>query len=458
MSILKRSNLQAPPAELAPYLESVLADSGQRIRCRAMLAADHADKWHLVSCAFEAFPDPTKRPAPVHSRTYPRCLLFEDWLDLDDCRSFIVEVQSGKLVFGSTEIVRSASTTLWELESVMLDNLYMPAPGLIVRTRFEQNVYLSMDPLISFNSPYYPDEAEAANDWLGRGNDHRYASGRNGEIVFLLPESRAYFSSFRSENGMLHIDLGGTKRCVSGLRIIGAYWDQYGIQHFSIDATDGQAAAQVPDQVTRLECILINATGTVFDRYFEHLGGSSGLSRHRVVEECDRLRKLVLTAMRSGESEAVEFKPFVDLNESLGTTHKKTKYRELVQSIVAFANARGGRMLLGIDDHCNPIATAEEFSKIAKSEATPESLRAYAGALLNKFKGDVDGEIGIQISSIVLDDHRFVAVVEVPQADRKPLMVRGDKHLYLRVGASNKQVPANEWPDYFLPQFGTLEN
>ena len=115
-------------------------------------------------------------------------------------------------------------------------------------------------------------------------------------------------------------------------------------------------------------------------------------------------------------------------------------------------------MLLGIDDHCNPIGTAHEFSKIAKSEATMETLDAYARALLNKLKGDVDGEIGIQISPIILDGHWFVAVVEVLQADRKPLMVRGDKSLYLRVGASNKQVPANEWPEYFPPQFATLEN
>lgn len=453
MPTLRQLNSPTPPSELLDYIQSALSLPGQRMRCRCILNTATDAKWRLLSCAVEAFPDRLRTPEPVESRRYADCVLYEEWFDLEACRTFISQIQSGRLLFKDIEVLRSLPAPHWHWERVTLRNFYMSAAGSVAHTRYEQNVHILQEPLISVAAPYYPDGMEAAHDWLGQGNDGKYTDGRNGEIVFLLPENRAFFSDLVSDNGTLNIKVDGTHRHIEGLKVTGAYWQERRIQHFSAPVRSGLAVISMPDGLSRLECVLIDEAGSIYDRYFEHAEWHSGLIRHRATENDDRLRALVANARRRGEGENVEFKPFIHGGEALGQNQQKTKYRELVRTIVAFANAKGGCVFMGIDDHCGVIGIEQELAKFEKVAPSDEAIAAYNGSLLNKVCGDVEGEIRLEVSPVEIYDHTIV-VIEVEEAGRKPLMVRGEKPYYLRVGATNKQVPANEWADHLTSSAG----
>lgn len=449
MPTLREFDSPSPPSELLNYLKEFLSVPGRRVRCRCMLNAARGGQWQLLSCAIEAFPDEARAPKPIPSRSYSDCVLYEEWLDLAACQTFVASIQAGRLVLGTMEIARSTPASHWHWERVTLKNFYMPSAGLVVRTQFQQNVHISQEPLISAEAPYYPNEMEAAHHWLGVGASSGYTDGRNGQIVFSLPESRAFFFALLSDNGLLEFDLGGTNCNKGGMKITGAYWEGRLIHHFCVDVENSRAKASVPDNVSRLECALIDNAGTIYDRYIEHWGQHSGLIRHRIAEGEDRLRALITTATTRGEGEEVEFKPLIRYEEGLGTKREKPKYRELVRTIVAFANAGGGSVFLGIDDNCNVIGVDLEFAKSEETGLTDDALMTYCGSLLNKLTGDVAGEIDLRISPVTVQE-RHIIVIEVAEGGHKPLMVRGENAYYRRVGASSRQIPATEWKEFLL--------
>ena len=446
MPALRQINSPEPPSELCNYIQTVLSLPDQRMRRRAVLNPAMGG-WQLVCCTAEFFPDLERAPKPAASRHYNDCILFEDWLDLDACRAFLSAVDTGRIALGEIEVARSVPNSVWHLERVTLDNYYMPAAGLVARTRFEQHPPLSQEPLISFSAPYYPNELEALRDWISSGRLYSDADGRNGEVLFLLPETRAFFVGLHSDNGLLRIDIGGTHRDTEGFKVAGAYWQDDVIHHFSPPVVNGSASASVPDHVTRLECILIDADANVYDRYFEHNGRDSGLQRQRNEDHSERLKKLLKTALSRGEGSSVEFKPLVEVGEGLGDKRRKTKYREIVCSVVSFANANGGCVFLGVDDNCNVVGVTDRLAEMTKSVPTESELHTYCGALRNNICGDVVGEIDIRITPLKRQS-LTVLVVEVAEARSKPLMVRGENSYYLRVGASNRQLPANEWANH----------
>jgi len=443
LTMLRSLNAPEPPERLLTYLENNLGKGTLRARRRAVLNKTSAGAWQLVCCVVEVFPSLEKTPEPTASRHYATTLLHEDWLDWMACRTFLEGIHIGRVTFGDVVIERTINPS-WHLELLPLKNFYMRGPGYVAHTVFEGNVAISQDPLISRHEPYYPDQGEAARDWLGLSTYHGHNDGRNREIVFLMPEARAFFIRAVSDRGTLRLTLGGLQYAQIALHVKGAYWSGGAIHHFETDVLDGEAAALIPDTVDRLEYILIDNNGEIYDYQCEGGFGHSGLLRERLGDESDRLMQLVHSACSTGEGRHVEFKPLIDFREGLGVRGKKTKYRELVRAIAAFANSEGGSVFLGIDDNCNVAGIEDALRAFGKAELSEELFESYRGALLAAVHGDLVGEVPLRISPVVVDG-ALVAVVEVPGADAAPIMVRGENVYYVRVGASNRQLPPNEW-------------
>jgi predicted HTH transcriptional regulator len=140
----------------------------------------------------------------------------------------------------------------------------------------------------------------------------------------------------------------------------------------------------------------------------------------------------------------IEFNPFIIPNESMGTKSKKTKLRELVTTVVAFANKQGGRIYIGIDDECDVSGINPELQQWAKAEVDEESIERYRGALTNKIKDKIEGDASVRVSYTAYDD-LLVFIVDVEQSTMKPVKVRGDNTFYVRTGASNQQLPPEQW-------------
>ena len=118
--------------------------------------------------------------------------------------------------------------------------------------------------------------------------------------------------------------------------------------------------------------------------------------------------------LRRGEGERLEFKR--SLSES----------REILETICAFANAKGGLILIGVDDNGEPVG-------VEVGRRTLENLE-------NRIHSHIDPHIYPRIRVKAIQDKTIVAV-EVPEGTNKPYFYKG--RAYLRIGRSNRLLGRN---------------
>lgn len=131
----------------------------------------------------------------------------------------------------------------------------------------------------------------------------------------------------------------------------------------------------------------------------------------------------------------VEIKSLIASGEGYNLEFKVTipsKIKDITEEICAFANAAGGTLLIGVDDH-NVIQGTTLTN--AKRSAIQSSINEMSSSLHCEFYTvEVDGKL--------------IAVIEVPSGDRKPYILSGA--IYVRQGPnSQKLTTAEEMRDFF---------
>jgi hypothetical protein len=134
------------------------------------------------------------------------------------------------------------------MELLPLKNNYMRCAGRCVTAPFQsQSAGISQDPLLTSNEPYYPNLNEASKHWLPFPIYHGQSDARKQEIIFLLPETRAFLGRAQFRDGMLELNIGGTEVHDKALTVKGAYWNNGVIHHFDDLVRNGKAMISVPD-------------------------------------------------------------------------------------------------------------------------------------------------------------------------------------------------------------------
>lgn len=446
--MIRTLNETVPPANLITYLDHDTAATKAALRRRSILIRSPQDEWLLALSVVEAFPDPERIPQPQQSHHYDGLTLFEDWPSHSEARSFVDDVQAGKIILDDKTLVRS-SGAVWQSEYVAPPNPFMNRIGFVFQTRFETRpINLAQEPLISVKEPYYPDAASALQDWAGLIQHHGYNDGRNGHVVFMLPEARAFFTKANADNGVLRLTLAGSEVGRSSLIVKGAYWLDGKIHHFEGGATEDQVELPVPNEVERLEYVLLGTDGQMYDLQREGWGQTAGLARSRSGRTDDALIQQILEAQEAGEGETVEFKPFIRPDEPLGGVREKGKFREILRTIAAFANTAGGRMFLGVGDDCSLSGIQVDLAKWQNGEVSEEVCKRYGGALTNKIRGEIVGDcrFGIAFSEM---GGATIAILTVLRFETAPVGLKDEGLCYVRRGSSNRYLAPHEWRTIF---------
>lgn len=431
-----------PPNKLVEYFANV----GETDRFRRRAALTHTDgNWRLLCCTVELLCCDAGTPANVSTRRYECAMLYEDELSASQCLEFARELTNGFLQLGNVRL-RPEAPLQWSTELVPLNNDYMPSAGLIVGLRISQNgMHAHAAPLLSPTEPYYPDIEDAARDWLPFPIYHGRSDGRNDQLLFLLPEKRAFVSDARfCDDRTLEITVAGTAVDEIALIVKGAYWEGTAIRHFDASIEGSICRIAVPDHIDRLEYYLIAHDGTVFDFHREARLSGISLGKKILGSKQRSLSEQIGQALHDGEGQHVEFKPFIEPEQPLGTGANKTKLREIVTTVVAFANTQGGHIYIGVDDDCIPVGIEQQLERWAKAPADEVFIYRYLGMLKSKIKGFIQGEVELNLSWTYFNE-ALIVVVEVLSATHKPVAVQHDAYLYARAGASNRKVPPESW-------------
>nr|WP_295771676.1 ATP-binding protein [Rhodoferax sp.] len=397
-------------------------------------------RWELVCCTVEGFLPGEHMPQSEPSRKYRQAVLYEDFLSADASVAFANELQNRTATFG-TYVIQGTSATQWTTESVSLENSCMSRAGSVVKLRFGANGHFPpAGRLLVPEQPFYPDIYDAAGDWLPFPGYHGEHDGRQEEVLFLLPETRAFVaSSDYSEDGLLSLKIAGTEADDIRLTIKGAYWEEKSIRQLSAVVGDLRAELTVPSHVDRLEYFLIDREGTVYDFHRE-----DRFSGHRLVRNTkSTLENQVRRATYEGEGQQVEFKPFVDPDQRYTSDGPKTKLREVITTAVAFANTEGGHIYLGVDDDCVATGIEQELQQWAKAKVDGSVIERYLGSLKSKIKDSVSGDLTLSASHAFIDEV-LVAIIEVKPNEGTLVNINQDYVVYARSGASNRKVPPSQ--------------
>jgi len=140
-------------------------------------------------------------------------------------------------------------------------------------------------------------------------------------------------------------------------------------------------------------------------------------------------------ALISGETQNVEFKPFIRLNP------REKKSDELLETVCAFSNADGGSLFLGVTDYADPIGIDTDLRKAygQRCAADAECLKdSYAKDLKKLFQ---EGLIPAIIPAFDWHElaHRWVLAILVRASDSYVCLGRTGE-IFQRVGATNRKV------------------
>ncbi|MFQ6128466.1 MAG: helix-turn-helix domain-containing protein [Thermoplasmata archaeon] len=202
-------------------------------------------------------------------------------------------------------------------------------------------------PLLSLEEPIYPSLAHAENDWLvfTRADEYRYSLQTPIGIVF--PSFKARLRSLVIGSGQFEVDV--ETRLAKKSKVLGKYYVKVGQKVFQGDFPMKKRSIVIP-----VDAYPDEVSVYMIDRdSSEKIDWNTYWSRDMALEkgvQVDIPAADVEGLIRRGEDQFVEFK-------SIFTAGKPKEFHE---TISAFANTKGGVVLMGVDDNGGIIGIDDE--------------------------------------------------------------------------------------------------
>lgn len=413
--------------------------SGVEVRCVAYL---NNGKWENAICVIRGVPKADKPAALPQKMEYPKLRFLERRLTLEQFPSFLQELKTSPWKFGEHAVeINPTYLSFNSYEFLGAENDYSVHPGFYYEAS-RQSVNLPQDPLLDYNAPFYPSPYHAVRDWVGIRGFHADRDARMGAVLLFLPECRANFRVMEFDQGTLRISASRAAGGPVELKVIGQVRTDSGVRELAEKLGEEPVEIKLEGKPDSIELYLMGPDNTVYDFQREALFHSTS---HRRVLIALTSREpddaIVEKAINTGESESVEFKPYIDPGHH--------KMNEVFQTVCAFANTKGGMIILGVNDHCGIDGIERDISREAAKAKRPtdEFLAQYVGTLRQKIAGALNHSPELSFTERRAEGHTLLAI-SLPEGQSKPYFVLQTKMTFVRCGANNvvadpeREIPA----------------
>jgi hypothetical protein len=290
--------------------------------------------------------------------------------------------------------------------------------------------------------------AEAAAKWF---NDPSLKEASNTRNIYrvVLPDRRAFISALNATKNEMRVgitqNLKGELYCTYHAIDIDGAPDE-GI----VPVMDGWASVGFKRSVRALEIDLFDANSQCFDRYHENeFRGSWGKTFfNEDARLADPKYGDLRRALDQGESEHVEFKPYIALSP------RNPKARELLQTAVAFANARGGSIYIGVTDDAEVIGIdTNALNASLGSSVGGEALALrdeYARLVRSVLTQGVTPPLEITVEGITHAE-LWVLRVGVKAGTQTPYAIVEDGDIRIRRAGTNRKPTPTELRQLLRP-------
>ncbi len=296
---------------------------------------------------------------------------------------------------------------------------------------------LPAGPFLHPGFPLYESVAEAATDWLG---DPSIAQNSFPVYAYLclLRSSTAIIEDLSiEEEGKLIVEI----KPLGSLN--GMYLKLVAKHPGDIFRLTQEAASKViidvPPELQRMTVYLIDEQGEPHD-YFEETPSRSSWPKSIIGGGGLKARGELLDQIHQGEGVSLEFK------EWLPTRKDEKKRHELLQTVVAFANTKGGVILVGIDDHGEIKGVERSLQKEYGEKLggdIAQLLNAYQKDLRHAVSDEVNPDIELRFEKLDYGD-QIVLAIYVSQGATPPYHILRSNDIYVRRGANNMKPTPDE--------------
>lgn len=278
------------------------------------------------------------------------------------------------------------------------------------------------------NLPLYPSGHVAIEETFFTKLGH--PGSYNGVLSALVPDYRGKIEKIRLLNDRVEISV----ICLMGAALSDLagkfYWEGYHGLRFSHDLSFNETgrAFAVTKEFPRSFVVVVFSKSTnelIDERAFD--AGSSYLGGDLTIEQVE---KGVENLIQGGESDAIEFKSQISKNQE-----------RIAIAAVAFANQKGGRILVGVDNEGQIVGCA--------AEGTQDTLTSI-------LRDHCEPTLTFGIQQTILQD-KPVFIINVPEGKDKPYQVK-NKGFYLRMQATNRLVTRYELDQIYGSNPGSLWN
>ena len=435
-------NLEEPYKWLREYIITN-KDQYKEFSCRGAVVGE-GESSKIVIAVVEAIPMCSLRKAENKRHVYKNVTLFKEIWDYDKIICELDRLEGGVTPWGEFKF-NSAIDQQWGKDKLTLKNDLMESAGHILSVRFPEPGSITNKVLVEPGLPYYPNMNEALKSWMELPIYHGSSDVRNGELIFLFPEVRAFFSGIGVNGDCVDVQVDGTLIDKVCLLVNGAWWDKGGIHHFEHKVVGGKVRLSIPSHVRRVEYVLIDNLGVLYDYQYEDERGHAGLGRCALNDEESVLVDLVKDAIKHGEGETVEYKSFViPQNKKKGGKLSEEKFYEILKTVSAFSNHKGGSIFIGISDECVITGIDQEVAKWAVAAPDNEAITKYITAIKTGIRDHIIGVCDLNIDATFVDS-KIIVIIDVKEDPDKTTYIRDEKVLYYRRGSNNIKLRPDEW-------------
>lgn len=289
-----------------------------------------------------------------------------------------------------------------------------PMHNYIFRLDDKERGHPPGEPLVSPQYPHFPYAQKAINYYFGFDLENHSSS-----IFIFIPNYQLKIDKLTI--GSTHLNLEITVNGVCQGELVGKLYYEKGehikIEDFHIDKNPKNIHIDfIPDMIS---VYLLRNDGEILDFRRIHLNWPSSPSKDVVIDikESD-----ILNMLKQGENQYVEFK------RELNNKDKE----EFAETVVAFANGKGGTILIGVDDKSNIVGCNQD---------------KIEDAIVSSLKSRCDPFIAPDIKKVTTDDGSII-VIRINEGTNKPYTLR-DKGIYVRSGSTDRIASRIELDEFY---------
>jgi hypothetical protein len=299
------------------------------------------------------------------------------------------------------------------------------------------------------NKLFFVDVQNAASWWTGSVKDSSPHVAENSYQI-IIPDYRANFVEAAVRDAGLEVSIARRTEDPLSIVVAGIDFDGQPTQQI-VDVPSGSGATgdiinvDVPfrDPLTSFKLFLVGESDTLYDEHteaqFNALPGDLLLAPERSVR-AQHVRSLT-HARDQGEGLDVEFKEWIPKDRG------NKKSAELLQTAVAFANARGGTIYIGVTDETDVVGLLaplrREYGKDAGG-AIDRLQTEYMSDLRERLLTLVKPRLDPAFQWIPIGHELLVLAISIPPGGIEPHYVEGTGEAFIRRSATNRRATPDD--------------